>query len=78
MHKMLKGNGHYCIVIGNSSIRNIEIESWKVLRDIAIHIGYTIDTNFNYIIQNPYIRIPRSGKGGKINTDHILVLTKNV
>lgn len=78
MYKILKDNGHYCIVIGNSSIRNIEVESWKVLREIALEIGYVVDTNFNYIIQNPYIRIPRNGKGGKINTDYVLVLTKEL
>lgn len=77
MHRILQLGGHYCIVIGNSSIRNVEIESWKVLKDIALTIGYTVDTYFNYIIQNHYIRIPRGGKGGKINSDYVLVLRKS-
>ncbi|WP_346867571.1 DNA methyltransferase [Clostridium sp. UBA1353] len=78
MHRILKSGGYYCIVIGNSSIRNVEVESWKVLGDISLAVGYTVETYFSYIIQNPYIRIPRSGKGGKINSDYVLVLKKNI
>lgn len=78
MNRILQCGGFYCIVIGNSSIRNVEVESWKVLRDIALTVGYTVETYFNYIIQNPYIRIPRGGKGGKINSDYVLVLRKSI
>lgn len=73
----LKSNGYYCIVIGNSTIRKIEIESWKVLRDIGEKIGYEVDTYFNYEIRNPYINIPRKGKGGKISKDYVIVLKRN-
>lgn len=76
VRKNLKDEGYYCIVIGNSTIRKIEIESWKVLGEIAEKNGYKIDTYFNYIIQNPYINIPRNGKGGKISKDYIIVLRK--
>lgn len=76
MKKILKSGGYYCIVIGNSTIRNVEIESWKIIRDIGIEVGFSVDTYFSYIIQNPYIRIPRSGRGGKISKDYVLVLKK--
>lgn len=72
----LKNDGCYMIVIGNSTIRGIEIESWKVLLDIAQNIGFEKDVHFSYVIQNPYIRIPRGKKGGKINFDQVLVLRK--
>lgn len=74
--KVLNNRAYYCIVIGNSTIRKIEIESWRVLGEIAEKIGYRIDTYFSYIIQNPYINIPRKGKGGKISVDYIIVLQK--
>ena len=76
VYKHLKPGGHYMIVIGNSSIRNVEVESWRVLQQISELIGFKTETYFNYLIQNPYIRIPRGNKGGKINTDHVLVLIK--
>lgn len=76
MYRMLNPNGHYCIVIGNSTIRGIKVESWKVLRDLALKIGFEVDLEFSYIIKNPYLSIPRNGKGGKISSDYILVLKK--
>lgn len=76
MKKILKTNGKYCLVIGNNNIRNINIESWKVIQDIAEKNGYKTDLYFNYIIQNHYLNIPRKGRGGKIKKDHVLVLNK--
>ena len=74
--KALKPNGRYIIVIGNSTIRQIDIESWRVLKDIGLAIGYKYELHFGYKIKNPYIRIPRGGHGGNINVDHIIVLSK--
>ncbi|WP_080675420.1 DNA methyltransferase [Clostridium perfringens] len=76
MYRILNTNGHYCIVIGNSTIRKVKIESWKVLRDIALNIGFKVDKEFSYVIKNPYLNIPRNGRGGKITMDYILVLKK--
>ena len=72
----LKENGIYMIVIGNSTTRNCTIESWKVLRDLSRTIGYSYVGHFGYIIQNPYIRIPRKHNGGEIKEDYILILRK--
>ena len=68
--------GKYVIVIGNSTIRKVNVESWRVIEEIANKIGFKTLQYFNYIIQNPYIRIPRKGMGGKINKDYVLVLEK--
>ena len=76
VYKALKKDGVYVIVIGNSSIRNVNIDSWLVLKEIGLAMGYKYLTHFSYDIKNPYIRIPRKGKGGNINVDHILVLSK--
>lgn len=73
----LKKDGYYIIVIGDSVIRKNFIESWKILKDIAISLNFKYVENFSYDIKNPYVRIPRSGKGGKIKKDHVLVL-KNI
>lgn len=75
--RILEVGGHYVIVIGNSTIRKVEIESWRVIEDIANNLGFESELHFDYIIQNPYIRIPRKNRGGKINFDHVLVLRKS-
>ena len=76
VHRVLVEGGYYIIVIGNSSIRKIDVESWRVLKDLALNVGYKYSTHFGYEIKNPYIRIPRGNKGGKIAIDHILVIQK--
>lgn len=76
VYNSLSDEGRYMIVIGNSKIRSVEIESWKVLEELGKEIGFETDLYFNYIIQNPYIRIPRGNKGGIINSDYVLVLKK--
>lgn len=76
VHTALKSGGKYVIVIGNSAIRKVEVESWKVLAEIGKKIGFSTELHFSYSIKNPYIRIPREGQGGKINQDHVIVLTK--
>lgn len=76
VYSQMKKGGKYIVVIGNSSIRNIEIESWKVIEQLAHIIGFDTIEHFSYIIQNPYIRIPRKGRGGKINKDYVLVLER--
>lgn len=76
VYRQLEYGGKYVIVIGNSTIRGINVESWKVIRDIGLKIGFVDLEHFSYIIQNPYIRIPRNGKGGKVNQDYVIVLGK--
>ena len=76
IYKSLKDGGVYAIVIGNSMIRGIEIESWKVLQEIGENNGFSTDIHFSYIIRNHYLRIDRKKFGGKINSDFVLVLRK--
>lgn len=76
VNRSLKENGYYVIVIGNSTIRKITVPSWEIIREIALENGYSYETNFSYVIRNPYIRFPRNNKGGKINSDSVLVIKK--
>lgn len=77
VHASLKDSGVYAIVIGNSKIRGMEIESWRVLQELGERNGFVTDIHFSYIIRNHYLRIDRKNLGGKINSDFILVLRKN-
>lgn len=78
VYNQMNTGGKYIIVIGNSTIRKVNVESWKVIEEIANKMGFQTVQYFNYIIQNPYIRIPRKGMGGKISKDYVLVLEKGV
>lgn len=76
VYASLKPGAKYVIVIGNSTIRKVTVESWRVIGQLAEHMGFKTIQHFSYVIQNPYIRIPRKGVGGKINRDYVLVLGK--
>ncbi len=76
VYRVLKKDSKYIIVIGNCCIRKVDIDSWKVLEDLSRVIGFTYINHISYEIQNPYIRIPRKGQGGKIAIDHILIIQK--
>lgn len=78
VNKYLKDKGYYMIVIGNSKIRSIEIDSSKIITDIALKNGFKLDVKYSYKIKNPYINIPRNGRGGKISYDNVIVLQKEV
>lgn len=76
VYSQMNPGGKYIIVIGNSTIRKVHVESWRVIEEIANRMGFKTVRYFSYIIQNPYIRIPRQGVGGKISRDYVLVLEK--
>ena len=78
LENILKAKTGGLIVIGDSNIRKEKVESSKIITEIAQNCGYKLELEFSYIIQNPYINIPRNGKGGKIAMDNIIVLKKVV
>lgn len=73
---ILKPKGTYCIVVGNSKIRGVEIPTHKYLIQIAENVGFKLDSLFGYVIKNPYLRIPRKGRGGLIKVDWVISLRK--
>jgi hypothetical protein len=73
---LLLPGGCYVIVVGNSKIRNNEIQTSRILSDIGCKIGFQEIERLSYIIKNHYLRIPRGVRGGKIKVDHIGVLQK--
>lgn len=74
--KCLKIGWYYCIVVGNSTIRNTQVDTAKFLTEIALRAGFTKELSFSYIIRNRYLRIPRANKGWIIPMDHILIFKK--
>lgn len=72
----LKKGGIYCIVIGESEIRGVNIPTHEILVEISKIVGFKLDTLFSYVIKNRYIRFPRNGRGGYISKDWVIALRK--
>ena len=64
------------IVVGNSTIRGIDVPTNELLLEIAKINGFDLENMFSYVIKNRYLRIPRSGKGGLIKKDWVIDLVK--
>ncbi len=76
IYECMKRGGYFCIVVGNCSIRGIDIDTQEYFELILKKIGFKLIKNFNYKIKNPYLRIPRNGRGGIIKKDHVIVVQK--
>jgi hypothetical protein len=76
MKRILKTGGKYVFVIADSQIRGVHVESAELLSNIAKRLGFKVETKFGYVIRNRYLRIPRSGQGGFMKVDWVVVLEK--
>lgn len=76
IYKLLKINSHYIIVVGDSNIRSITVDTHNILIDIAKKNGFDLKNLFSYVIKNRYLRIPRKGRGGLIKKDWVIDLVK--
>lgn len=76
VRQALKPGGKYFVIIGNSTIRGIEIPTHEVLAEIALSVGFEWKSYFHYRIRDHRTSIPRGDRGGKIDSEHVIGLTK--
>jgi len=70
MHRVLKEDGHVCLVIGNTTFKNVKIKSAEVFLDILLGLGFeTIDVIKRNIPSKliPTIRDNKTGKFSKLD-----------
>jgi DNA modification methylase len=72
----LADNGEYHLIIGNSLIRGIYIETHEIIAQLAQKLGFKWDNYFKYPIKDHRTSIPRNGNGGKIAFEHVIKLVK--
>jgi hypothetical protein len=72
--KFLTKKGYFILVISESKIRGYRVPSQDFIKQIAQKHGFKFVNSFSYIIKNRYLRIPRSGKGGFMKKDFVLVM----
>lgn len=73
VHKALKKDGKYVVVVGNNKIRGELFENWKYIMELAKNIGFKVENYFASEIIKHFIKVPREER---INTDWIIVLQK--
>lgn len=71
----LQEDGTYYLIIGNSRIRDVEIETHRIVAEIATQIGFKWSRYFTYKIRDHRTSIPRGDRGGKIEVEHVIGLS---
>lgn len=73
IHRVLKYNSRYIIVVGNNRIRGEIFENWKYIMSLAENIGFSVENYFASEIIKHFIKVPRDER---IDTDWVLILKK--
>lgn len=76
MSKSLNKKIHYVMVVGNSNVSDIYIDTADFLIDIAERNGFRITNKWGYKIKNRFMRFDRKGRGGIIEIDWVLDFEK--
>jgi DNA modification methylase len=76
MARVLKPGARFVFVVGNSQTVNDVVPLHESLVRLAAAAGLSLERAFGYRIRRHYMKFPRSGRGGIILIDWVLVLRK--
>ncbi|MGB0930679.1 MAG: hypothetical protein ACPGVB_07885, partial [Chitinophagales bacterium] len=76
MNTVLKPQSHYVMVVGNSTVSNVFIDTAKILIEIAESEGFELVNKWGYKIKHRYMRFDRKGRGGIIKIDWVMDFLK--
>lgn len=71
--RVLKLGGTYVYVVGDSTIAGVAIPTHKLVAQCAAEAGFELTRYFGYEIRNKHMRFPRSGRGGHVVHDWVMV-----
>jgi DNA modification methylase len=72
----LKSNGQYHIIVGDSVVRGVDVATHRHIGKIAEKVGFEWSGYFKYQIKDHRTSLPRNGRGGKIDLEHVVSLKK--
>jgi DNA modification methylase len=72
MSKCLTSRTHYVMVVGDSNVSDVFIDTADFLIDIGQRNGFLITNKWGYKIKNRFMRFDRKGRGGIIEIDWVL------
>ena len=72
--QVLDAGAVYVMVLGDSSVSDIEIPTHILVPQVAGQEGFELEQQFAYEIRNRYMRFPRKGHGGVVKYDWVVSL----
>ena len=76
VYQALKPNGEYHIIIGDNTIKTIEVPTHKIIASLAESVGYKWFGYYKYKIKDHRTSIPRDNVKNKIQLEYVLMLKK--
>lgn len=76
VHNVLKKQGEYHVIIGDNTIKGVEIPTHEVILQLAQEVGYECFGYYKYVIKDHRTSIPRNKKSSKIEYEHVIMLRK--
>lgn len=76
VHRVLKNNSFYHMIIGDNTIRKIDIPTHEIIAKLAEHVGYKWVGYYKYSIKDHRTSIPRKNEKSKIEYEHVIMLQK--
>jgi hypothetical protein len=68
MYRILKPNGHACIVIGNTTFKEVKIKSAEVFFEMLLSVGFKEENVIKRSIPHKLIPAIRDKKTGRFTT----------
>lgn len=75
VRRALTESGRYYLIIGNSRLRGVDVETHRIIGEMATNLGFDWSGYFTYKIKDHRTSIPRGDRGGKIDVEHVIGLT---
>lgn len=76
-YKSLKVGGKYCIVIGDNTIRKVNVRTTDFLVQIASRVGFKKEFQFNILLKHRSLNVERKlDFADLIKYDRMIVLSK--
>lgn len=76
VYKTLKKNGEYHIIIGDNTIKQVQIPTHKLIAEIAQYVGFKWFGYYKYKIKDHRTSIPRGQTHQKIEYEYVIMLRK--
>lgn len=77
MSRVLRPDGRYVMVVGNSQTANGTVPIHESIVDLAEGHGLHLEHAFGYRVRRHYMKFPRAGRGGIILIDWVLTFSKS-
>lgn len=76
MYRVLRNGAHAIVVIGNNKVLGKDVETYKLLIDVAVHSGFKLELVLKDKIRGRGMITRRHNSGGLIKEEFVIILEK--